>query len=388
MKKTHRVLRHHKLDGLFLTEWKNIYYTSGYWCTASVVMKDSPPLAVIVNSAGDTAIVLSQTYKGWSEGTHWAHHVCAYGNTSEFGNAIKEALSDMGLKGAKIGADLGTIQAKFSKAHLDSIRSPYYFIDGMKNTALLLGGMKNSGANFVDGAAAIWDLRMIKSKLEVERVRKAAEAASKAAEQAFERLRVGMTEEDVHRLLFTYMMEEGASSPGFADVQSGEKFRKGLAGSFPSMRKIRRGDFVDVDLGATYRQYGCDIHRIAKLGAQLTSAEKDHWNLYVEANKEACRAIKPGATVASVYAAEAKVFEEAGLKLGMVAGHGLGLDTHEPPAIARDNKSLIKAGMVLSVEPFGVPSKDGVVFNCEDNVVCTETGCERLSTIKREIFVV
>jgi Xaa-Pro aminopeptidase len=153
--------------------------------------------------------------------------------------------------------------------------------------------------------------------------------------------------------------------------------------------KINKGDFVQVDFGALYRHYSSDLNRMALVGRKPTQSEKDHWNVYVEANRAGTRAVKAGVTAADIFSAMAQVFEQSGLKYpGFRAGHGLGLDAHEPPHLGASDKTVVKNGMVFAIEPFGVPNKDGIKMNCEDDVVCTESGPEKLTTIKQEIFTV
>jgi Xaa-Pro aminopeptidase len=64
------------------------------------------------------------------------------------------------------------------------------------------------------------------------------------------------------------------------------------------------------------------------------------------------------------------------------------LDVHEFPLLLAIDKTVLRPGMVLSIEPASVPNKDGEyeTFGIEDNVVCTEYGVEKLSTISQEIF--
>ena len=370
LSKAQSAMKEHDLDALFLTEWENVYYMSGFQSGALINSRDWP-YALIVKRDGDSTFVVRGGFEAVALETSWISNIQAYRMLGDARDAIRKGLEVMGLKGAKVGAELGETQAvRFS-------------------TGVFLDLVNTAGVNFVDGARAIWDMRTVKSKLEVDRIREAARIASRAAERAFTKLREGMTEREFSRLVGQYMMEEGAQSVRMPSVRSGERFRRYLGGGFPSDTKIKKGDYLQMDWGAMYHQYSSDLHRIAIIGTEPTRSEKDHWNLFVEANEQGTQAVRPGVTAASVFAAMAKVFEEAGIKVDMFRfGHGLGLDLHEPPHLGPHDKTLIKPGMVFAIEPYGVRNKEGITFNCEDDVACTETGVERLSTIKREIFVV
>jgi len=361
-------MREHNLDALFLTEWENVYYLSGFQVIGFASTRDWP-FVLIVKKNGDTTIIVRGGMERIAREESWISNIKGYNRISDAGNAILDVLSTLGLKGARVGAELGEMLAvKFS-------------------TGLFLELVKTAGVDFVDGSKAIWDTRMRKTKFEVDRLREAAQIASRAGERAFGELRVGMTECEFAGLIGRYMMEEGADRIQVMSVRSGERFRKRLWGCFPTERPIEKGDYVQVDFGAVRRNYVSDLNRIAIVGGQPTAAEKAHWDLYAEANRKGTEAVKPGVTAADLFAAMARVFEEAGLKVDAQRfGHGLGLEAHEPPNLSPYDKTVIMPGMALAIEPQTVLSKEGIFFNCEDDVVCTETGVERLSTIKREIF--
>jgi Xaa-Pro dipeptidase len=371
--KAREAMKERNLDALFLSEFENVYYMTGFLGASFAGTRDWP-YALIVKADGDVCFIERGGTGPIASYTTWlpASSVVDYMRIPEAGEAMRKAFADMGLKGGRVGAELGSVQAvKFS-------------------TGIFLDLIKSAGVSFVDGADAIWDVRMVKSKIEVDRIREAAKIASRASERAFGQVKVGMTERDVSRLVSQYMIEEGAERPAWTTiVQSGDKFTDGLGGTFPSMRKIQSGEYVQVDFGATYHHYNSDLNRMALMGRQPTESERYHWSLYVEANKKGAAAVRPGVTAEDIFRAMEKVFEEGGVKyVGVRAGHGLGLDPHEPPHLGIGDKTVVKAGMVFAIEPFAAPNKDGIRFNCEDDVVCNETGYERLSMQPSEILVI
>ena len=71
-------------------------------------------------------------------------------------------------------------------------------------------------------------------------------------------------------------------------------------------------------------------------------------------------------------------------------GHGLGLDVHEPPSIAKGSDAVIEPGMVLTVEPIYWDRPDHVIgnFAIEDILLVKDDGCEILSAFPKDLYIV
>jgi Xaa-Pro aminopeptidase len=196
-----------------------------------------------------------------------------------------------------------------------------------------------------------------------------------------------MTEVEFARHLGQYIIEEGADVPNWMIVSSGERLGTRIGGAYPVERKLRRGDYLQVDLGAGYGRYTCDLCRMAYVGGPPPKADTDLWELYVEADKKGTDSVRNGRKAHEVYEAITEVFTQGGVEYSYdTGGHGLGLDGHEPPNLGPKDVTIIKPGMAFAIEPDGAANKDGVAFTCEDNVVCKESGgAERLSTLGWEL---
>jgi len=105
-----------------------------------------------------------------------------------------------------------------------------------------------------------------------------------------------------------------------------------------------------------------------------------------EANAAGREVIKPGIQAQEVDRAARAVIDRAGYAEYFIhrTGHGLGLEIHESPYIVQGNEEVLQPGMTFTVEPgIYLPGKGGV--RIEDDVVVTETSCESLTNLPRDL---
>ena len=246
---------------------------------------------------------------------------------------------------------------------------------------------KAAGGNLkwvaVDGL--VENLRAVKDADEIERIRDAARLGSQVMEEAIRLIRPGVTELDIAAEIGYRMRRKGASGESFeAIVAAGP--RSALPHARPSARRIGKNELVVLDLGAILRRYCSDLTRTVHVG-KASARVRQWYHAVLDAQTAARDALKSGVTCGAIDAAARNVLQRKGLGRYFVhsTGHGIGLEIHEDPRIARDQKKRLETGNVVTLEP-GVYVEGVGGIRIEDDALVTPHGAEILTTTPREFL--
>jgi len=372
LKKAKEAMEEHGIDALLIAQKENVEYFSGFM-TSHWNVKGFCPGTVILPREGEPVLVIPEFLRGTAERTSWIRnmkrHERTHSNPRDFPNLVTKTIKEMELESGVIGIETGEeLHINMPIVDMDKIR-----VDLPK-------------AKFVSGADIIWECRMIKSPLEIERLKKATLINCKAYERARELVKEGMTEIEIADIFRKTMIEEGSKlhpEHAFFNIRAGKE-RYPMADTLCQERRIKKGEMLVLDCGCTYKGYWSDLCRVAHVG-KPTSEHKRIYRTVVEAVNAAVDRLRPGIKAEEVYDIAHRIIEEAkyGVTLDMV-GHGIGLDVHEPPVLGLGIDMTLKPGMVLCVEPWIYDVFDKGIFACEDMFVITEKKCELLSPLPRE----
>ncbi len=226
-------------------------------------------------------------------------------------------------------------------------------------------------------------LREIKDKEEVAEIREAIRIAEQAFAVVRASLRPDRTEKEIAWELENQIRLFGGTRCSFTPIV-GVGPRGALPHATLSDHCVSESDFILIDWGAIGRLYLSDLTRVLVTGRISPKLERIY-GVVLRAQQAGIAAIKPGVGVNEVDAAARTVIDDAGFgkRFGHGLGHGIGLEIHEAPLFAANQKRKLKAGMVVTVEPgIYLPGWGGV--RIEDDVLVTRTGHEVLSSVPKE----
>jgi methionyl aminopeptidase len=244
----------------------------------------------------------------------------------------------------------------------------------------------------------------IKSAREVEGLRVACEMASETLLLVGERIRAGMTTEEINTLVH----EDTIRRDAYPAPLNYHGFPKSVCTSvnevvchgIPGPRVLRDGDIINVDVTTMFKGFYGDTSATFYIGTPSPEAR-----LVVETARRALEIgiaeVKDGARLGDIGGAIQEYVEAQGCSVVRdFVGHGIGRKFHEPPQVKhygkRGSGERLKAGMVFTIEPmvnigrfevevdpkdkWTVTTADGSLSaQFEHTVVVTRSGCEVLT---------
>jgi len=345
------------IDALLLTTPPDVYYVTGFLTR----FWESParPWFVVVPLKGDPVAVIPSIGahlmgRTWIDDIRtWVSPDLTDDGISLLADTLIELVPENGVFGAPVG-------------HETHLRMPYA---DFRYLMVLLGERE-----FRDATAVMRRVREVKSESEIDRIRAVCEVADRAFDRVPEIAGADKALDQVFRDFQRMLLQEGAdwvpylaggAGPGgYADVISPADARPWAI-----------GDVLMLDTGAVRAGYFCDFDRNWAIGAADDASRRAYHTLYA-ATEAGLAAARPGATAADLYHAMQAVIGQGG-GAGRL-GHGLGLSLTEWPSIIPTDETVLREGMVMTLEP-GLEISPGRIMVHEENIVIRAGGAELLS---------
>lgn len=357
MKQLLSYLENEKLEAAMITSPTNIYYLTGFYADPHERF-----MALFLN-ARDGLVQLFVPSLDLESATSKAQGVDGITPISDTDNPNQIVKGKLG----GVLKQLGVEKKLLSLFHAENLKDIYPDIQ------------------FLDVEEYITAMRLVKSKEDIQIVRKAIEVVEKVLQHGVSKVAPGVTELEITAELEYQMKVLGADRPAFSTiVLSGAQ--SALPHGRPSQKKIRSGELLLFDLGVFVDGYCSDITRTFVIG-EATEEQRKMYEAVRLGNEKGIQAVEAGKPIGLVDQAARAHIESEGLGEYFIhrVGHGLGLDIHEAPSIHSKNEMLMQPGFLFTIEPgVYIPGVGGV--RIEDDIYIGEDGkAVVLTTFPKEL---
>lgn len=354
------IMKSDDLDALLITDRYSMRYIAGYRGEG-----------VIVYRGGDRYVITDSRYTE-QVARECAGYECV--DIAEYGyvGSIRRLICDHGE-----GADNSTKSCGVRVGFEDNSISykDYAAYAGIPGIELIgLGGRLEA-------------MRQVKTEEELEKLGKAESIGDKAFEYILGVLKPGMSEKEVALELEYYMKRHGAEALSF-DTIAASGVNSSMPHAIPTDKVLEDGDFLTMDFGCVYEGYCSDMTRTVAIG-RADDEMRHVYDTVLDAQTKALASVRAGMRCDEVDAVARNIIAAAGYGeyFGHGLGHSVGLFIHENPRFSPKCTDILKAGMVITVEPgIYLPGRFGV--RIEDMIAVTEDGYVNLASSEKNLIVI
>ena len=242
------------------------------------------------------------------------------------------------------------------------------------------------GIKFLPTTGLVEKLRAVKDDDEVAKIRGAGRITAEVFAKLLGLVRPGVSECDLGAEIEYLMRKQGAEGAAFETIVASGA-RAALPHARPSRKLLRENELVIFDLGAILADYAADMTRTVYLG-QPSRRVRTLFSAVVEAQEEAAKSAFPGVRAGDVDAAARRTLAGHGLARFFThsTGHGVGMEAHEMPRLARGEKVRLQVGHVVTVEP-GVYLEGWGGIRIEDTILVGAAGPEVLTPALKDRWI-
>jgi Xaa-Pro aminopeptidase len=235
-------------------------------------------------------------------------------------------------------------------------------------------------------------LRNIKSKREIDVIRKATQIAGLAIMEAMRSTEPGVYEYQLDAAAKYVFYMHGTQGDGYASIIGGGT-NAYLGHYFRKTDALKNGDLVLMDYAPDYRYYTSDVTRMFPVNGKYTKGQRALTEYILSYRDSLFRHIRPGVTADYVLDSAAKDMEQylvgktfeneahlkavrEGLKFRGHFQHPVGMAVHD---VGQVRGVKLEPGMVFTIDPMIWIHEERLYVRIEDVVVVTADGAENLS---------
>jgi Xaa-Pro aminopeptidase len=234
-------------------------------------------------------------------------------------------------------------------------------------------------------AGVVEKLRISKDAEEIEQIRASVLLAGSLFPTALAAIRPGVPENLVAGEMELQARRAGAEKMSFDSIVAGGP-RSALPHGRASPQPIPDNGFIILDWGVILAGYCSDMTRTVHVGP-VSAVHRRMYQAVRDAQAASTEAVRPSVTCSEVDRAGRDVLRKAGFGTYFThsTGHGVGLEVHESPRLAKGQTQKLTPGMVVTIEPgIYIPHEGGV--RIEDMVLVTDSGCEVLTPTTKDLI--
>jgi Xaa-Pro aminopeptidase len=241
----------------------------------------------------------------------------------------------------------------------------------------------------------IYDLRMIKSDIEIKLLEHACHITDQGFRRILEATAPGVWEYEVEAEYAHVFLSNRSRGFAYAPIIAGGA-NACVLHYIENNQQLRDGDLLLMDVGAEYANYNADMTRTIPVSGKFTKRQKAIYNAVLRVKTRATEMLRPGTVIPEYHKEVGLLMQEELVELGLIdrtdiknqnpdwpaykkyfmhgTSHHLGLDVHDVGSVYRK----IEVGMVFTVEPGIYIREEGIGIRLEDDIVVTKTGQKNL----------
>ena len=251
-----------------------------------------------------------------------------------------------------------------------------------------------SSTQFQSFSPFLHEMRLIKDDGEIQLMQQAADISVQAHQQAMQQTKVGQMEYEVGSI-FDAVFTKNNAQHAYTPIVAGGK-NACILHYINNNQVLNNNELLLIDAGCEVQGYASDITRTFPINGQFTQAQRQIYQIVLDAQLAAIEAIQPGQSVIKPHQIASKIIQQGLIELGIMqpgddltqfymhgTGHWLGMDVHDVGSYKdKQHHRVYEPGMVSTVEPGIYIRKDDKInpiyhdigIRIEDDVLVTEQG--------------